>query len=530
MDVNIISANSEGYKVRNNKDIIIGIDAGTSVVKAVAFSLSGVQIASHSVQSQYKVEENGAATQSLSQTWMDCAETLRGLGSKLQNLAMRTAAISVTGQGEGTWLVGKNNQPTCDAWLWLDARAASTVEKLRKKPTELKRYQTTGTGLAACQQGPQIAYMSETQPDLLSRSEIAFRCKDWLYLSLTNIRATDPSEASFSYGDFRTRQYDDFVIDALGVNEWRHLLPPIIDGTITTHPLTKQAAIDTGLLEGTPVSLGFVDIVCTALGAGVYTQGSKATCTIIGSTGMHLRASKSEQVELNKQNSGYVIALPVPNIVTQVQSNMAAALNIDWALQMAGDLMADFGQDISHKQLVQHIEIWLSKSQEAKFLYHPYISKAGERGPFVNANARAGFIGLTSEHRFPDILRAVIEGLGMATRDCYAAMGEMPNELRLTGGAARSSTLRSILGACVGAPTSVSSREEAGAAGAAMMAAVAIGVYDNMDDCIAQWVTPLLGEVQKFDPELAETYDRLYTCYVNARHALEPIWQELQHI
>ena len=71
-------------------------------------------------------------------------------------------------------------------------------------------------------------------------------------------------------------------------------------------------------------------------------------------------------------------------------------------------------------------------------LYHPYISEAGERGPFVNANARAGFIGLSSGHRFPDLLRAVVEGLGLAARDCYAAMGALPSELRLTGGAARS--------------------------------------------------------------------------------------------
>ena len=111
-------------------------------------------------------------------------------------------------------------------------------------------------------------------------------------------------------------------------------------------------------------------------------------------------------------------------------------------------------------------------------LYHPYISEAGERGPFVNANARAGFIGLSSGHRFPDLLRAVVEGLGLAARDCYAAMGELP--VRAAADRRRGAlavAARRCSPAAVQAPVRVSGREEAGAAGAAMMAAVAIGAY-----------------------------------------------------
>ena len=113
-----------------------------------------------------------------------------------------------------------------------------------------------------------------------------------------------------------------------------------------------------------------------------------------------------------------------------------------------------------------------------------------------------GFIGLSSGHRFPDLLRAVVEGLGFAARDCYAAMGALPRELRLTGGAARSRALRAVLAGAVQAPVRVSGREEAGAAGAAMMAAVAVGAYPSMDACIARWVTPLLGPAEAPDPEL----------------------------
>jgi erythritol kinase len=106
-------------------------------------------------------------------------------------------------------------------------------------------------------------------------------------------------------------------------------------------------------------------------------------------------------------------------------------------------------------------------------------------------------------------------------------MGDMPAELRLTGGAARSRALRSTLSAAVNAPVRVSSREEAGAAGAAMMAAVAIGAYKTMDDCIAEWVAPLLGATEAPDEVQAKRYEELFTAYKDARLALEPIWDKL---
>src|SRR5476649_641742 len=131
------------------RDLLVGIDAGTSVIKAVAFDLAGRQIAVASVPNRYTTSADGAAFQSLDQTWADCAQTLRDLGAKVEGLARRTAAVAVTGQGDGTWLVGKGDAPVADAWLWLDARAAQTTRKLRAAPADQSRFESTGTGLAA---------------------------------------------------------------------------------------------------------------------------------------------------------------------------------------------------------------------------------------------------------------------------------------------------------------------------------------------------------------------------------------------
>lgn len=508
-------------------DILIGIDAGTSVIKAVAFDMAGRQVAVASTPNRYVMRSSdGAAFQDMAQTWRDCAATLRDLGNKVENLGRRTLAVGVTAQGDGTWLVGAGNQPVTDGWLWLDARAAPTVRRLRGTDADLARFHHTGSGLNVCQQGSQIAHMLTTTPELVAAAEVALHPKDWLYLNLTGIRATDPSEANFTFGDFRTRTYSDTVISALGLDAQRHLLPPILDGSQTTHPLTEAAAVETGLLAGTPVSLGYVDVVCTALGAGIVTD-APAAVSIIGSTGMHMRAQTAATVVLNSELTGYVMCLPLPGMVAMMQSNMAATLNIDWVLDMAADLAADLGTPQSRAALIARIDGWMAQSTPGALMYHPYISEAGERGPFVNTVARASLIGLTMSHRFPDIVRAVIEGLGLATRDCYTAMGEMPAELRLTGGAARSPALRRVLGAAVGAPTRVSSRAEAGAAGAAMMAAVACGAYPDLTACIAEWVTPSLGPAEANDPGLTDLYLRRYPTYRTARLALEPVWNGL---
>jgi len=508
------------------RDILIGIDAGTSVIKSVAFTLGGEQIAMASVPNRYTTRADGAAFQSQEDTWADCTQTLRDLAEKLPDLARRTAAVAVTGQGDGTWLVGAENRPVTDGWLWLDARSAATAKRLRRKDNRA-RFESTGTGLNACQMGVQLAHMDETEPGLLDAAEVSLHCKDWLYLNLTGVRATDPSEANFTFGSYATRRYNDTVIDSLGLGHRRGLLPEIVDGAQQTHGLSDAAAAQTGLLVGTPVSLGYVDVVCTGLGAGIYTKGAATGCTIVGSTGMHMRATPATDVVLGAEPNGYVMVLPVPGMAAQIQTNMASTLNIDWLLNLGADLIAEMGGQASHADMVARIEGWLAQTSPASLIYHPYISEAGERGPFVNTDARASFNGLASQHRFADLLRAVIEGIGYAARDCYDAMGAVPDEVRLTGGAARSAGLRAILSAMLGANVRTATREEAGAAGAAMTAAMAIGAFGSWDACVDAWVSPLLGPMEAPDAQLCALYQTTFPAYQGIRQAAAPVWATL---
>lgn len=511
-----------------SKDLIIGIDAGTSVIKSVAFGLGGAQIAVAAVPNRYTTGENGAATQPLGQTWEDCALSLRKLAEAVPDLANRVVAVAVTGQGDGTWLIDKEDRPVGDAWLWLDARAGQTAESLRQRDDDGARFAQTGTGLNACQQGAQLAHMRATQPDQLDQATTAFHCKDWLYLNLTGERVTDPSEACFTFGNFKTRSYADDVIGFYDLGSHASLLPPICDGTRTHHPLSASAATQTGLLEGTPIVLGYVDVVCSALGAGAYEPNASVGCTIVGTTGVHIRAAKSDDIALNADlKSGYVMLMPIPDVAAQLQSNMAGTLNLDWVLGLAGQVAASLKMDVDKEHLLGLVDDWIENTAPASLLYHPYISDAGERGPFIDHTARASFVGLNASHGFGDLVRGTMEGLGFAARDCYAAMGDLPSEVRLTGGAARSTGLRNIHAATLSAPVRQSTRQEAGAAGAAMIAAVSLGVYDTMEACLKDWVAPLLGAPETPDANLADTYNALFPTYTATRTALQPIWHAL---
>ena len=125
-------------------EILIGVDAGTSVCKAVAFSLDGSQIADAAVRNVYEQRNDGGAEQDMAGTWERCVATLVALGERVPDLASRAVGLAVTGQGDGTWLVDAAGEPAGPALLWLDARAGSLVDRFRASDADVARYDTTG--------------------------------------------------------------------------------------------------------------------------------------------------------------------------------------------------------------------------------------------------------------------------------------------------------------------------------------------------------------------------------------------------
>ena len=365
------------------RDILIGIDAGTSVIKAVAFTLSGEQLAIAATPNSYATLADGGVEQDMARTWTDTAATLRLLGEALPGLAARTLALAVTGQGDGTWLIDAAGEPVAPGWLWLDSRAAQIAESFVAGASYRSHYERTGTGVNACQQSVQLAWLRQNRPEVIARAASAHHCKDWLYFKLTGERATDPSEGNFTFGSYLTRQYAPGILAALGAGDCERLLPRIVDGTREAGALSPAAANETGLAAGTPIVLGSVDVVCTGVGGGLFAAGRDVGCTIIGSTGMHMRlATGADNVVLNPEGSGYTMAFPAPGMSAQMQSNMAATLNIDWLLDLACEILAGEGVKRTRKDMLARLDERILDRPPCRLLFHPYIARAGERGHF----------------------------------------------------------------------------------------------------------------------------------------------------
>jgi len=510
-----------------SKDILIGIDAGTSMIKSVAFDTQGNQLALCSLPNEYKTLEGGGVEQDMLQTWNKTTETLLELSTSIPQLRERVVALAVTGQGDGTWLIDRSGVPVHDAWLWLDARSTAQAMAIENSQQYDTVFNETGTGVNVCQMRTQMRWMQENSPHLLANADTSFHCKDYLYYCLTSVRATDPSEAVFTFGDYHKREYSPAVIEALGLSAHAHLLPPIVDGVKTADKLTADAAEKTGLPVGLPVCLGYVDVICTALGGGLLDESVSAGMTILGTTGIHMRHCRdAHSVSLGTDKTGYTMAFPDGGFA-QLQSNMAATMNIDWMLDLARDVMQTHGMTKSRNDLLLSTDDQVLASTPAKAIYHPYISTAGERGPFINPAARANFFGLDQSTGFYDLMRSVFEGLAFAAKDCYVSMGALPDEIRVSGGAAKSSAMLTILSAVLDRPVRVVEIGEAGATGAVMISAIQQGFYASLAACARDWVSPHFGQAIQPDPALVKTYDSVFPHYVSIREELNRHWIDL---
>ncbi|MBX6321981.1 MAG: carbohydrate kinase, partial [Rhodospirillaceae bacterium] len=409
------------------QDLIVAVDAGTSVIKALAFDLDGNQLAAAARPNRYDSGPGGAVEQDMARTWNDTAATLAELVERVDNLPRRVAALAITGQGDGTWLVDAEGAPAAPAWLWLDSRAAGIVAECEASGVRRAIYRFTGCGMNACNQSAQLLWLERHQPAVLDRATTGQHCKDWLYLNLTGVRATDVSEGTFTFGDFRTRRYVPEILDRLGLAHRRHLLPEMIDGSRTTHPLEPGIAARLGLPAGLPVSLGYLDVLCTALGGGLYEPGRAVGCSIVGSTGMHMRfVPDAAGLALRDEPSGYTMPFPVPGTVAQMQSNMAATLNIDWIIDVGRQAAALLGKEVDRAEALRRLDARVLEGKPGAALFHPYIHESGERGPFIDVAARAQFLGLTGRVGYLDLVRAVYEGLALAALEWEPAMAIVP--------------------------------------------------------------------------------------------------------
>ena len=514
-----------------SKDIIVGLDAGTSLIKFVAFDLDGKVIDSASVRNKVYYRSGSKAEQSLNETWDKVIDSFNQLQEKIDNLKDRILGISITGQGDGSWPIDKNADPVGDAALWLDGRSGDIIDDWRNSSIGPSISKITHTGLNASMQSGQMFHIFHNEKDRFDKIDKVLRCKDWIFYKMTGQILTDISESIMTWGSPMTRKYDDEILNILNFGSMKKLQPEIIDSTKYVGKLTSDAAKRLDLLEATPIILAPVDVVCAGIGSGFVDSSKKIGCTVLGTAGIHIFVDfENNQVDPQKM-LGYTFPLAGLSANAKMVSNMVASLNTDWLIDIYSEIGNELGsKNLNKTEILQLFEESASNSEPANIFYFPFISPNGERGPFVNAKARAQFLGLNTMTKPSDLVRALYESLGYACKDCYVEFGAKLNLLRLTGGASNSPTVRKIVGSITRNNTQVIDNSEQGAAGACMVALLALNQSQEYKDLNKNWVEPYLQEEETYDVELSQIYDKAFEVYKSGYESMKDFWNKNHYL
>lgn len=504
-----------------NDDLLLGIDAGTSVIKVALFNRAGACVTSAARATTVRTPRPEWSEANPGEFWQLTAEAIREVLAQTDGSAVK--AIGITGNMVGAWLIDAGGSPVRDAILWNDGRSQSIIDQLTVTTPDLMERVFASTG-AVMQQGctlPVVRWLAEHEPETLKRAAHVLCCKDWLRFKLTGEIYADQTEASVMPGDIRARGYSEAMFDLLGVREYRALFPPPAASEAVCGGITEAAARETGLSIGTPVVAGAGDVPASALGAGAVEPW--VACVILGTT--CLSCLTTDEPMFTPPNVGLNFPLPSDRWL-RVMANIAGTTNLDW---FVSQFYAAERAALASADLFALLEREAESSPVGAngVLYHPYLSPVGVIAPFVEVGARAQFFGLLPSHTRADLLRAVYEGVALAIRDCYAAMGVPLAEVRLSGGGAKSRLWGQIIADCLGARVFVPAGGEFGAKGAALLAGTGIGWYASpraaaqATDAIARRYTP--------DPARTAAYDHMYARYRAVREALQAVWRDFPH-
>jgi erythritol kinase len=496
-------------------EAILGIDAGTTAVKSVVISTAGEVLGASRTETEISRPTHTQAEQDMLGVWdAVCFTTSNALA---QAHSAKILAVSVTGQGDGAWLVDSSGNPTGPAVLWLDGRAGDRVDAWQADGRADAVRRITGSALFSGALPVLLEEIEASDPERLKSSAHHLNCKDWIRFRLTGEIATDPTEASRTYLDVDTGQYSDELFKELGQERFRRLLAPVKPSTGLAGSVTYEAATATGLPSGLPVVTGMVDTPLGGVGLGVAKPGKAyaimGTTSFVGAVHSQRTATSDLPViTLSFDGEGQVLECLAP---------MNGTPNLDWARSSLGLSDLDWDQ----------IELIADSSGPGAggVIYLPYTSTSGERAPFVDSAASASWANLSVSTKTSDMIRAVYEGLAQSLRECMDTLGIDPaTTIRLSGGGAQSDMICQIIADVTGQTIERSDDTELGARGCAALALVAESIADSIHKAMDMLTTP----VRRFEPNpnVQQIYKVQSQAFRQVRDAMQPSWKTLRQL
>ena len=487
--------------------LYIGIDLGTSSVKLLLMDENGT--VENIVSREYPLyfPHPGWSEQEPADWYR---ETVQGLKELLEGFdKSRVNGISFGGQMHGLVILDEKDEVIRPAILWNDGRTTEECDYLNDKIGREKLSEYTAnisfTGFTA----PKILWLKKNEPENFARIQKIMLPKDYLAYRLTGVHCTDVSDASgMLLLDVKNRRWSREMCEICHITE--NMLPRLFESYESVGTVLPEIAKELGLSENVKVAAGAGDNAAAAVATGTVGDGN---CNIsLGTSGTIFISSEKFGVDENNALHAFCDANGAYHLMGCMLS--AASCNKWWLEEIIGTKDYDKEQER------------ITKLGENHVYYLPYLM--GERSPYNNPNARATFIGMTMDTTRADMSQAVLEGVAFALRDSFEIakkLGIVIERTKICGGGAKSPLWKRIIANVLNIKVDVLKTEEGPSLGGAMLAAVACGEYETVEEA-AKKLVEIVDTVEP-EPELVQKYEERYRQFQNIYPACKELFDQI---
>lgn len=501
-------------------DHLLGIDNGSTVVKAALFTLDGREVACAGRKLEMADAPPGWSELDAEGLWQSTAAAVREVLEKSEVDPQRIACVGCTGHGNGLYLVDQRGRPVRRAIVGSDTRARQWIDRWLAEGLDRRMRPLTMQAIWPAQPNALLNWMRECEPESLERAAAAVMCKDYTRGRLTGEIFTEITDMSgSSLLNVGTGAYDDAVLEGWRLGDLRRLLPPLRRPEDLCGRVTAEAAEATGLAPGTPVAGGMFDIDACGLSSGMVDEN---TLTMVAGTwGNNQYIARTPVVH---ENVFMTSCYAIPGFYLMLEGSATSASNLEWFVTQffAAERDQAARQGGSVFDLCNRL-VSETRPDDAGTLFLPFLY-----GSNVSFDGKACFVGFDGWQTRGHMLRAIYEGVVFSHKwhvERLLAFRDMPRQVRLTGGAARSEVWLQVFADVLQVPVEVPEGTELGALGAAIGAAVAAGVYPGYEAACGAMVR--IARSCDPDRSRAELYAAKYARYLRVLEAMAPLWSDL---
>lgn len=503
------------------KKILVGIDLGTTTLKAVFLDSSQSKIVTTQVKEIFPVKvENSEYIEFDPMDWWNGTIDLLKRGYENGVKADEIAGICFSGWTVMCLFVDQNGMPVTRAIHYNDKRhlaAAKELEELIGKECIEKNgnYMGIYNGF-----GKQY-WCQKNQPELFAKAHHVMTEASWMVYRLTGVWSWNRTEAGF-YAPYnsRTREWDDELLKKVGFP--RSLFPKLYDAWEIVGKVTDEAARLTGLPAGTPVVAGADDASPVALTTGVIKTGQ---CFISVGSGGNIAANTDGPV-----SHPTILTYPhcIPGLTMAITVLSSTGLSNKWMrnnLCQAESAVASITGEDPYLYMGKAAET--SKPGSGGVIFLPYLD--GDYTPNNDPNARGCFVGMGTSTTKADLLRATLEGVAFSILDninLIRELGGSLEEIVLAGGIAKSKLWLQIIADVTGCMVSLPEETEGTAFGDALLVGFGTGIYDSIEKAVDQTVNIRRG-VCIPDPKNHALYKQIFEIYKGLYPSLKQTYQRL---